>query len=70
MARSAPDKLRRSESIMPRHLAFLLLIALAGCGYKAPLYRPDATPKRVPPVVTPEPVPDRPQPAEAVPPPR
>jgi predicted small lipoprotein YifL len=52
-----------------RALAFLLLLALAACGYKAPLYLPEPVPGKRP-VLTPEPAPDRPQPAESLPPPQ
>lgn len=57
------------------HVPVLVLLAaayLAGCGYKGPLTLPkpqsETTKQRS--VVTPEPAPDRPVPAEAVPPPR
>jgi predicted small lipoprotein YifL len=55
-----------------RELPLLVLMAavLAGCGYKAPLYLPQTKPetaqKRGEPAL-PDPVPDRPVPAEAAP---
>ena len=59
---------------MPRlSLLLLILTALVGCGYKAPLYLPDAKSESRKPrqsVVTPDPAPDRPVPAEAAPAPK
>ena len=60
-----------------RGMRFLILIALiaaffAGCGYKGPLYVPGAKAEAKKPaaVVTPEPAPARPVPAESAPPPK
>jgi predicted small lipoprotein YifL len=54
-------------------LALLVLImaaAVAGCGYKGPLYMPKPVSGKPPPVVMPEPAPKRPVPAEAAPAPK
>jgi predicted small lipoprotein YifL len=53
-------------------LVLLTVIALAACGYKGDLYLPDKKPgaAKKGAVVTPDPAPDRPVPAEAVPPPK
>lgn len=53
----------------------LVLLAVAGlsaCGYKGGLYMPDSKPKAVRPgaVITPDPAPDRPLPAESAPQPK
>ena len=50
----------------------ILAIALAACGYKAPLYLPKAKSegRKAPVVVLPEPPPDRPVPSEAAPAPK
>ena len=55
-----------------RVLVALAVVWLPACGYKGPLYLPKAKPdsaKSAPPVL-PEPAPDRPVPAEAVPAPK
>lgn len=52
--------------------ALLTCTLLVGCGYKAPLFMPKPkaeTPKRGT-LITPEPAPDRPVPAEAAPAPK
>ena len=53
--------------------AFILLVALtcaSACGYKGPLYLPQPQSAKPATVVLPEPPPERPLPAEAVPPPK
>ena len=53
-------------------LLLLLATYLAGCGYKGPLFmpKPQSQAKKPGSLVTPEPAPDRPVPAEAAPPPK
>ena len=53
-------------------LCLLIAATLAGCGYKGPLYLPESKAPAMKPVtvVSPEPAPDRPLPAEATPPPK
>lgn len=50
----------------------LALACVAGCGYKGPLYLPDAKTKDGKPatVILPEPAPDRPIPSESAPAPK
>jgi predicted small lipoprotein YifL len=52
-------------------LTMLFTVTCAcACGYKGPLYLPKPPAGKPPTVVLPEPAPDRPLPAEAVPPPK
>jgi predicted small lipoprotein YifL len=53
-------------------LVLVLTAYLAGCGYKGPLFmpKPGSQAKRPGSLVTPEPPPDRPLPAEAAPQPK
>jgi predicted small lipoprotein YifL len=50
-------------------VAAIFALALAGCGYKAPLYvpKPKADGRKAPVVVLPEPAPERPVPSESAP---
>jgi predicted small lipoprotein YifL len=56
------------RSILP----LMLALCAGGCGYKGPLYFPEAKPgvKQPGPAIAPEPAPDRPVPAQSAPPPR
>lgn len=53
-------------------LLLLAIACLAGCGYKGPLYLPTAKPTANAPgtLVTPEPPPERPAPADTIPAPK
>lgn len=53
-------------------LVLLAIAALSACGYKAGLYMPDSKPQTGRPrgVITPDPAPDRPLPAESAPQPK
>jgi len=51
-------------------LMLAIAAALAGCGYKGPLYLPSSKPGATKPIPMPPPGPERPVPGEAAPPPQ